>query len=272
MASVGAIPHKGHEPTVMAIAPSLEEAFGESRRCVSFRKSWQKLQLTLNRMSNFDMIAGTSTGGLIAITLGRLQMIIGECAEEYETLSKEVFGAGNLITRGAKLIKKRLRDENAKMYDKDAKYPGNYGDWHIWQAARATSAAPHYFDAIEINGVTLADDTITPLPNSYGRRPSVSGRFMPSNASCPLAPAWFPTQGSAREGDGHREQELHPEPPRYLHLLYHRFNFGVGFGKGGKIKFVKPGYNVHPWSKGAQVEDDWNETIAMEDWRRWGNI
>ncbi|KAJ6536940.1 hypothetical protein B0H19DRAFT_1079339 [Mycena capillaripes] len=42
--------------------------------------------------------------------------------------------------------------------------PDNCGDWHISQAARATSGAPHYFDAIEINGVTLADDTVIPLP------------------------------------------------------------------------------------------------------------
>ncbi len=39
----------------------------------------------------FDMIGGTSTGGLIAIMLGRLQMTIGECIEAYTTLSDKVF-------------------------------------------------------------------------------------------------------------------------------------------------------------------------------------
>lgn len=39
----------------------------------------------------FDMIGGTSTGGLIAIMLGRLQMTIDECIDAYTTLSDRVF-------------------------------------------------------------------------------------------------------------------------------------------------------------------------------------
>ncbi|KAH7136769.1 acyl transferase/acyl hydrolase/lysophospholipase [Dactylonectria estremocensis] len=39
----------------------------------------------------FDMIAGTSTGGLIAIMLGRLKMSVFECIEEYQKLSTAVF-------------------------------------------------------------------------------------------------------------------------------------------------------------------------------------
>ncbi|KAG7289880.1 hypothetical protein NEMBOFW57_006257 [Staphylotrichum longicolle] len=35
----------------------------------------------------FDMIGGTSTGGLIAIMLGRLQMTIDECINAYTSLS-----------------------------------------------------------------------------------------------------------------------------------------------------------------------------------------
>ncbi|RAL64837.1 hypothetical protein DID88_001433 [Monilinia fructigena] len=40
----------------------------------------------------FDYIAGTSTGGLIAIMLSRLRMNIDDCIQEYENLGKEVFG------------------------------------------------------------------------------------------------------------------------------------------------------------------------------------
>src|SRR3954469_20501475 len=40
----------------------------------------------------FDMIGGTSTGGLIAIMLGRLRMTIDECIDTYTTLSDRVFG------------------------------------------------------------------------------------------------------------------------------------------------------------------------------------
>lgn len=39
----------------------------------------------------FDMIGGTSTGGLIAIMLGRLCMSVDECMEEYKCLSSSVF-------------------------------------------------------------------------------------------------------------------------------------------------------------------------------------
>ena len=39
----------------------------------------------------FDMIGGTSTGGLIAIMLGRLRMTIDECIDIYAMLSDRVF-------------------------------------------------------------------------------------------------------------------------------------------------------------------------------------
>ena len=39
----------------------------------------------------FDMIGGTSTGGLIAIMLGRLGMTVDECIDAYTTLSDRVF-------------------------------------------------------------------------------------------------------------------------------------------------------------------------------------
>jgi patatin-like phospholipase/acyl hydrolase len=39
----------------------------------------------------FDMIGGTSTGGLIAVMLGRLHMTVDECIDTYKTLSERVF-------------------------------------------------------------------------------------------------------------------------------------------------------------------------------------
>ncbi|KAG8950940.1 hypothetical protein FRC04_007004 [Tulasnella sp. 424] len=44
----------------------------------------------------FDLIGGTSTGGLIAIMLGRLRMSIRDCIDAYRELSKEVFDIGAL--------------------------------------------------------------------------------------------------------------------------------------------------------------------------------
>ncbi|CAG8397747.1 unnamed protein product [Penicillium salamii] len=40
----------------------------------------------------FDLIGGTSTGGLIAIMLGRLEMDVDECIAAYIKLMKEIFG------------------------------------------------------------------------------------------------------------------------------------------------------------------------------------
>ncbi len=40
---------------------------------------------------HFDMIGGTSTGGLIAVMLGRLQMTVDECISAYTSLFDKVF-------------------------------------------------------------------------------------------------------------------------------------------------------------------------------------
>jgi len=39
----------------------------------------------------FDLIGGTSTGGLIAIMLGRLKMSVDECIEAYQGLAEQAF-------------------------------------------------------------------------------------------------------------------------------------------------------------------------------------
>lgn len=39
----------------------------------------------------FDMIGGTSTGGLIALMLGRLGMTVDECIKEYTDLAPKIF-------------------------------------------------------------------------------------------------------------------------------------------------------------------------------------
>lgn len=53
----------------------------------------------------FDLIVGTSTGGLIAIMLGRLHMTVDECIQQYEVLSSRIFGQwqpGGQVGRFAK--------------------------------------------------------------------------------------------------------------------------------------------------------------------------
>ncbi|KAA6408070.1 MAG: hypothetical protein FRX48_07811 [Lasallia pustulata] len=45
----------------------------------------------------FDLIGGTSTGGLIAILLGRLEMDVDECIETYKCLLETIFKSKSLI-------------------------------------------------------------------------------------------------------------------------------------------------------------------------------
>jgi patatin-like phospholipase/acyl hydrolase len=47
----------------------------------------------------FDLIIGTSTGGIIAIMLGRLRMSVDECIDVYTRLAKKVFGHPRSIYR-----------------------------------------------------------------------------------------------------------------------------------------------------------------------------
>ncbi|KAF2150345.1 FabD/lysophospholipase-like protein, partial [Myriangium duriaei CBS 260.36] len=141
----------------------------------------------------FDMIGGTSTGGLIAVMLGRLDMTVDECIEQYRTLQNNVFHEMNKIERSSStqgrydhvaleeavkvLLRSRGRHENELLKNLDengckvfvtvtnsgsstaeviASYYRRRGSaevWNIakiWEAIRATSAAPDLFAPINI--------------------------------------------------------------------------------------------------------------------------
>ncbi|KFY38174.1 hypothetical protein V495_06714 [Pseudogymnoascus sp. VKM F-4514 (FW-929)] len=145
----------------------------------------------------FDLIGGTSTGGIIAIMLGRLKMPIAECIEAYLSLSRKIFaekfsrswgrsylnGEGRFdateLENAVKETVRRMTNEDPdkvllKEVDSDCKVcvvsirRSNSSDaifrsyvnqkrtsslldaCRIWEACRATSAAPLYFDSIKI--------------------------------------------------------------------------------------------------------------------------
>ncbi|KAH7134383.1 hypothetical protein EDB81DRAFT_844943 [Dactylonectria macrodidyma] len=125
----------------------------------------------------FDMIGGTSTGGLIAIMLGRLRMTIDECITAYTSLSDK----GRFDTAALEQAVKQILVDNGHGEDALLQDPPNtackvfvcatskgtgdtvcltsyrprglahlYDSTKIWQACRATSAATTFFDPIAI--------------------------------------------------------------------------------------------------------------------------
>ncbi|KAI1105027.1 hypothetical protein F4804DRAFT_305284 [Jackrogersella minutella] len=153
----------------------------------------------------FDMIAGTSTGGLIAIMLGRLRMDVASCIEAYIDMSKDVFSPrwrtkilgrtfhnimGNatfdyrvLEDKIRGMVQDRLGDADAALLEErprckmfvcasmsntETQRLRSYRsraeeafNCRIWQAARATSAAPTFFDPITFsNGCKFRDGAL----------------------------------------------------------------------------------------------------------------
>jgi predicted acylesterase/phospholipase RssA len=152
----------------------------------------------------FDMMAGTSTGGLIAVMLGRLQMTVQECMTAYYKLAESIFSgnsvqkafatattgacySGDALEKAIKaVVKDKIGDENAVMLDGgvngckvfvaacraddlnneiathlrtyvNREIPDSHADCQIWEACRATSAAPTYFPRMKIGDCEYVD-------------------------------------------------------------------------------------------------------------------
>ena len=88
----------------------------------------------------FDYIAGTSTGGLIGIMLGRLRMNIDDCVSDYEKLGGKVFGRSRLFHLRSPLwfprdkynhhnLEHAVKEVVSQRIPKIAKFPGgqNFG-------------------------------------------------------------------------------------------------------------------------------------------------
>lgn len=152
----------------------------------------------------FDLIGGTSTGGLIAIMLGYLHFSIDECLKYYEELADKIFvprlkskGSfkwinaevggtwfnGKDLEDAVKDLLRRIsleedlafrrdgeqkckvfvsavrsttvREVLIRSYHTDTVGQQNY-DCSVWEAARATSAAPACFGPIRLRGTNAA--------------------------------------------------------------------------------------------------------------------
>ncbi|KAF8864851.1 FabD/lysophospholipase-like protein [Acephala macrosclerotiorum] len=111
----------------------------------------------------FDLIGGTSTGGLIAIMLGQLEMDIDQCILAYGGLAEAVFGGKK--SRLPFNIKGKVNfvctiDHNTKDIVRLRSYtlPDESNiSATIYQAALATSAATTFFEPVSIGNRTFAD-------------------------------------------------------------------------------------------------------------------
>ncbi|RYP48008.1 hypothetical protein DL769_011253 [Monosporascus sp. CRB-8-3] len=154
-----------------------------------------KLNFTPEPCQCFDLICGTSTGGLIAILLGRLGKTLDECEKLFRDFGSEIFAGGSsgkaarLFLTGSrhasdglvKVIRSQAREE--MMFEDEAASKGHVpvavvsvmqktGDAELFrtygvrasvescsivEACRATSAATTFFPSISINGVEYVD-------------------------------------------------------------------------------------------------------------------
>ncbi|GIJ91451.1 hypothetical protein Asppvi_010416 [Aspergillus pseudoviridinutans] len=129
----------------------------------------------------FDLIGGTSTGGLIAIMLGRLEMDVDECIAAYTGLAADVFGeklsripvnikggvkprfdSARLESAIKKVITQKGVSETDLLNDGTERGCRTLTDWPdipatICQAGLATSAATTFFDPVSIDDRTFAD-------------------------------------------------------------------------------------------------------------------
>ncbi|THU91085.1 FabD/lysophospholipase-like protein [Dendrothele bispora CBS 962.96] len=149
----------------------------------------------------FHLIGGTSTGGLIAIMLGRLELSTEEALAQYKAFAGHIFGKKNRKSKGhdgafkattlegemKKLLQSCCRDPEALMCGDvtrenemgraficavpatNMRFPRVFRTYKllgnsdpnckIWQAARATTAAPTFFKRISIPGVGGIEET-----------------------------------------------------------------------------------------------------------------
>jgi nucleoside phosphorylase/patatin-like phospholipase/acyl hydrolase len=156
-----------------------------------FKNELDPPQADLKPCEFFDLIGGTSTGGIIALMLGRLRMSIEKCIQAYSKLGEgifatqqgfpheELFDAARLKEAIQGIVETETGDKDAPLLDPLAdksckvavftlnQYNIGHSEpeilrsynvkvvvsdatepWTIWEAARATCAAPTFFKSL----------------------------------------------------------------------------------------------------------------------------
>ncbi|KAI0076887.1 FabD/lysophospholipase-like protein [Panus rudis PR-1116 ss-1] len=280
-------------------------------------------KLTGNKVTKpcdyFDMMAGTSTGGLIALMLGRMKMTIGECMAAYQRMSKDIFDSwditkkSRLTTKGARfdssklenaiktIVQERLHDKNAPMLDPDNKackvfvlavraddagtlpthlrtyisdaVDQSFADCKIWEAARATSAAPTYFPQMQIGKFRFVDGGLgfnNPVAMIYTEARTVFGWNRPVDCLLSLGTGVPPKMNLGKGGVFDMKQLVNgiistltcSETAHELFVhgrnlpvdsVYFRFNAGKMYRTG---------------EGDSRDSFDWEKLLELDDWSR----
>ncbi|KAJ8958686.1 hypothetical protein NQ318_016412 [Aromia moschata] len=124
----------------------------------------------------FDFFCGVSTGAILSFTIGIHHRTLDEISFGYEAISREVFkqsswrGTGSLVwnhsyydtTLWEKNYRNTLAKHNLFLRPRDPKCPKlcavsavylGSNDCEVWQAARASAAAPTYFEEFKLGNL-----------------------------------------------------------------------------------------------------------------------
>jgi hypothetical protein len=85
----------------------------------------------------FDYMYGTSTGGLIAVMLGRLRMTVPQCLDIYRDVGNDLFGhRRSVLPLATKYSHKPLERAVQRITREYCKHHNtcNGDDWHPWKA------------------------------------------------------------------------------------------------------------------------------------------
>ena len=116
----------------------------------------------------FDLICGASTGGLIAIMLGRLRMSVDEAIQCYKELSKEVFGKTrscpglgmligravydpSILKRGVKAIVASYGKDNGNVLLTDVRLTEHVCHTFVSACRKSANSSPQYFRSYALN-------------------------------------------------------------------------------------------------------------------------
>ncbi|KAK6531861.1 hypothetical protein TWF694_003026 [Orbilia ellipsospora] len=276
----------------------------------------------------FDMIGGTSTGGFIAIMLGRLRMSIDECIQRYEKVMGKVFPDGtwktsSLVWNGhiypegpleeaiKEIVKEKLGSADAKLIDDsenackifvmavredkgnnrapvffrsyvNRENASEFPEVKIWEAARATSAAPSYFKPFKLGDHNLVDGGLganNPIGWLWTEMLAVFGPARPTNCFLSI-------------GTGRAKNQSLPEPGKLLkakhtlealasiatnteitHILF-RTLINAFAPKTIAKKYWRLNFGKHigDWDEKGGIWEGWATERHYDDWKDPGGL